>query len=41
MRDYTITKKSGELHNCEVTDSNGKILEYKLWESFHNGDITI
>ena len=25
MRNYTITKKLGELHNCEVTDSNGKI----------------
>tara|TARA_R100001163_G_C4915228_1_gene97777 strand:+ start:157 stop:441 length:285 start_codon:yes stop_codon:yes gene_type:complete len=24
MRNYKITKKSGELHNCEVTDSNGK-----------------
>jgi hypothetical protein len=24
MRNYTITKKPGELHNCEVTDSNGK-----------------
>ena len=24
MRDYSITKKSGELHNCKVTDSNGK-----------------
>ena len=22
-------------------NENGKILEYKLWESFHNGDITI
>jgi len=27
MRNYTITKKSGELHNCEVTDSNGKIYQ--------------
>ena len=27
MRDYTITKKSGELHNCEVTDSNGKMYQ--------------
>ena len=24
MRNYKITKKAGELHNCEVTDSNGK-----------------
>ena len=24
MRDYTITKKSGQLHNCEVVDSYGK-----------------
>ena len=24
MRNYSITKKSGELHNCKVTDSNGK-----------------
>ena len=24
MRDYNITKKSGELHNCQVTDGNGK-----------------
>ena len=23
MRDYSITKKSGQLHNCEVTDSYG------------------
>ena len=27
MRNYTITKKSGELHNCEVTDSNGKMYQ--------------
>ena len=27
MRDYTITKKLGELHNCEVTDSNGKMYQ--------------
>ncbi len=24
MRDYKVTKKPGELHNCEVTDGNGK-----------------
>ena len=24
MRDYTITKKPGKLHNCEVVDSYGK-----------------
>ena len=24
MRDYTITKKLGKLHNCEVMDSYGK-----------------
>ena len=23
MRDYSITKKSGQLHNCEVMDSYG------------------
>ena len=23
MRDYSITKKSGQLHNCEVIDSYG------------------
>ena len=23
MRDYKVTKKSGQLHNCEVTDSYG------------------
>ena len=23
MRDYSITKKSGQLHNCEAVDSNG------------------
>ena len=23
MRDYSITKKSGQLHNCEVVDSYG------------------
>ena len=29
MRDYSITKKSGELYNCEVVDSHGK--EYQNW----------
>ena len=24
MRNYSVTKKPGELHNCEVTDGNGK-----------------
>jgi len=24
MRDYSVTKKPGQLHNCEVTDGNGK-----------------
>ena len=24
MRNYCVTKKPGELHNCEVTDGNGK-----------------
>ena len=24
MRDFTITKKPGKLHNCEVVDSYGK-----------------
>jgi hypothetical protein len=23
MRNYSVTKKPGELHNCEVTDGNG------------------
>ena len=23
MRDYSVTKKSGQLHNCEVVDSYG------------------
>jgi len=29
MRDYKVTKKSGELYNCEVVDSHGK--EYQNW----------
>ena len=24
MRNYSVTKRPGELHNCEVTDGNGK-----------------
>ena len=23
LRDYTVTKKAGQLHNCKVTDSYG------------------
>ena len=37
MRDYSITKKSGQLHNCEVTDSYGN--EYQnYFESAHEAN---
>ena len=34
MRDYSITKKSGQLHNCEVIDSYGNKYQ-SYFESAH------